>query len=109
MAKETADIRNSMVLYRGWYEAIKKQPPEDQYKYYAAIIDYALDGKEPNKDDIFACTLLEMARQPIDLNIKRWQDAQKGGRRKKGKTNDDPILAAEEEKRAAAYRKWSKN
>ena len=39
--------RDSFVFFRSFFEAIKRMPPEVQTEVYPAIVEYALDGKEP--------------------------------------------------------------
>lgn len=39
--------RDSFVFYRSFFEAIKRMPPDVQTEVYPAIVEYALDGKEP--------------------------------------------------------------
>ena len=74
-------MRDSVVFYRSFYEAIKKLPA-DQFKASAlAILEYGLDGKEPETDGIER-TVFCMAKPQIDANNRRYENGTKGGRPK---------------------------
>ena len=78
-------MRDSVVFYRSFYEAIKRLPAE-QFKASAlAILEYGLDGKEPDTDGIER-TVFCMAKPQIDANNRRYENGTKGGR-PKTKTN----------------------
>ena len=63
-------MRDSVVFYRSFYEAIRMLPPE-QFKASAlAILEYGLDGKEPKSDGIER-TVFCMAKPQIDANNRR--------------------------------------
>ena len=64
-------MRDSVVFYRSFYEAIRMLPPE-QFKASAlAILEYGLDGKEPDTDGIER-TVFCMAKPQIDANNRRY-------------------------------------
>lgn len=74
-------MRDSVVFYRSFYEAIRMLPPE-QFKASAlAILEYGLDGKEPESDGIER-TVFCMAKPQIDANNRRYENGTKGGRPK---------------------------
>lgn len=78
-------MRDSVVFYRSFYEAIRRLPAE-QFKASAlAILEYGLDGKEPETDGIER-TVFCMAKPQIDANNRRYENGTKGGR-PKTKTN----------------------
>lgn len=78
-------MRDSVVFYRSFYEAIRMLPAE-QFKASAlAILEYGLDGKEPETDGIER-TVFCMAKPQIDANNRRYENGTKGGR-PKTKTN----------------------
>ena len=74
-------MRDSVVFYRSFYEAIKMLPAE-QFKASAlAILEYGLDGKEPEAEGIER-TVFCMAKPQIDANNRRYKNGTKGGRPK---------------------------
>lgn len=74
-------MRDSVVFYRSFYEAIRRLPAE-QFKASAlAILEYGLDGKEPDTDGIER-TVFCMAKPQIDANNRRYENGTKGGRPK---------------------------
>lgn len=81
-------MNDIFLIYRSFVEAIRELEPEDQLKAYNAIMDYALDGTEPEIKGP-AMAVFRMARPQIDANNKR-REAGKAGA---AKTNNK---AAEE-------------
>lgn len=80
-------MRDGVVFYRSFYEAIRSLPAE-QFKAAAlAILEYGLDGKEPETEGIEK-TVFCMAKPQIDANNRRYENGTKGGR-PKTKTNLD--------------------
>ena len=45
-------MNESVMFFRYFAEAIKKLPEEEQLKALWAIIDYGLEGKEPEEDGV---------------------------------------------------------
>lgn len=96
-------MRDSVVFYRSFYEAIRMLPAE-QFKASAlAILEYGLDGKEPDTDGIER-TVFCMAKPQIDANNRRYENGTKGGRPKtkpnqtETKVNLDKIKSEPKEK-----------
>lgn len=81
--------RDSFVFYRSFFEAIKRMPPEVQTEVYPALIEYALDGKEPKSLSDIAQGVFILVKPNIDASIARKENGKKfgklGGRPKKGK------------------------
>ena len=74
-------MRDSVVFYRSFVDAIRDLPG-DQFKACAlAILDYGLDGIEPEGIGIEK-TVFCMARPQIDANNRRYENGSKGGRPK---------------------------
>lgn len=75
-------MRDSFIFYASFAKAIKRRPESEQLKALWAIIDYGLDGIEPEDDgsDAAYMSIFEMAQPQIDANIKRKTDGMKGGR-----------------------------
>ena len=74
-------MRDSVVFYRSFYEAVKDLPPEDFKKSVSAILDYGLDGVVPDTVGIEK-TLYIMAKPQIDANNRRYTNGLKGWRTK---------------------------
>ena len=74
-------MRDSVVFYRSFANAIRDLPP-DQFKACAmSIINYGLDGIEPEGSGIEK-TVFCMAKPQIDANNRRYENGTKGGRPK---------------------------
>lgn len=74
-------MRDSVVFYRSFANAIRDLP-SDQFKACAmAIINYGLDGIEPEGNGIEK-TVFCMAKPQIDANNRRYENGTKGGRPK---------------------------
>lgn len=74
-------MRDSVVFYRSFYDAIRELPEEDQVRCFHAIMDYALDDAEPDGTGIEKAVFL-LAKPQIDANNRRYQNGTKGGRPK---------------------------
>lgn len=74
-------MRDSMVFYRSFYEALKDLPPEQFKESVKAIMEYGLNGKEPETTGIEK-TIFLLTKPQIDANNKRYQNGSKGGRKK---------------------------
>jgi hypothetical protein len=66
-------MRDTMIFYRSFYEAIKELPKEEQANIYDAIFSYGLDFKEPQLSGI-SKTVWTLIKPQIDANIKRFQN-----------------------------------
>lgn len=87
-------MRDSVVFYRSFREAIKKLPVENQLEALWSIIDYGLDDTEPSGSGV-AEAIYIMAKPQIDANIARYKNGIKGGRKK---PNENQIETKEEPK-----------
>lgn len=89
-------MRDSVVFYRSFWEAIKWLADEDKLKTLTAIIEYGLDEIEPKADGVAAAMFL-MAKPQIDANNKRYQNGARGGRPAvKPKPNDNQTITKPE-------------
>ena len=89
-------MRESVVFYRSFAEAIKALPKEEQLKALWAVINYGLDGVIPEEHGVHTAIFL-MAKPQIDANNKRYQNGTKGGRPvTKDKANDNQEITKEE-------------
>lgn len=84
-------MRDSMVFYRSFYEAVRELPDKEFAESVKAILDYGLDGVECETPGI-AKALFTMARPQIDVNNKRYENGRKGGKPKTNQTvtKDEP-------------------
>ena len=81
-------MRESMIIYRSFYEAIKDLPAEDAAKVYNAIFDYGLNGNAQQLSGI-ALTIFTLIKPQLDANIRKFENGTKGGRPKK-ETKQEP-------------------
>lgn len=74
-------MRDSIVFYRSFYEAIKEIPLEEQGVVYNAIYGYALDGIEPELTGVAKAIFL-LVKPQIDANNAKYENGKKGGKPK---------------------------
>ena len=101
--------RDSFIFYRSFNEAIKRMPPEVRAEIYPAIVEYALDGKEPKGLSDIAQGIFILVKPNIDASITRAENGKKFGRlggrpAKEGRTassakpkDDAPTLTLQQE------------
>jgi hypothetical protein len=75
-------MRESMIIYRSFYEAIKDLPAEDAAKVWNAVFDYGLNGNAQELSGI-ALTIFTLIKPQLDANIRKFENGTKGGRPKK--------------------------
>lgn len=86
-------MRDSVVFYRSFYEAVKELPPEEFKESVQAILDYGLDDKPPDKQGTIAHTVFTLVRPQIDANNRRFKNGCKGGKepnRNQTRTKTEP-------------------
>ena len=86
-------MRDSLVFYKSFQTAIKRLPEDQQLKALWAIIDYGLDGVEPEEDGLYLVAY-DMAKPQVDANIERKANGYRGGRPVKydnGEKNDNYV------------------
>lgn len=73
-------MRESMVFYRSFYEAVEDLPPEEFKAAVMAILGYGLDGK---CEEVYGVSksILALVKPQIDKNNKRYENSLKGGRK----------------------------
>lgn len=72
-------MRDSVVFYRSFWEAIKQLPEKERLESLTAILEYGLDETEPKSAGVASAMFL-MAKPQIDANNRRYQNGTKGGR-----------------------------
>lgn len=95
-----SEDKNSFVFFRSFHEAIKEMPKKHQLAIYQAIVEYALDNREPSLSGP-ASALWKSFRPQIDSSAKRYANAKKGA--KYGKLGGRPKKNTEEEKPLKGY------
>lgn len=73
-------MRDSLIFYYSFAKAIQRLPDDQQLKALWAIINYGLDGVEPEDDGELYMSIFDMAKPQIDANVKRKVNGTKGGR-----------------------------
>lgn len=72
-------MRESMIFYGSFYEAISCLPDAEQIALYRAIMEYGLKGKEPELSGAALGMFLLMKPQ-IEANNRRFENGKKGGK-----------------------------
>lgn len=81
--------RNGFVFYRSFYEALCALDPEIRLACYDALMNYGLNGVEPEVEGVIKAIFLSFKPQ-IDANNRRYANGCKGG---KPKSNQDETNA----------------
>lgn len=89
---------DGLIFYKSFQKAIKLLPESEQLKALWAIIDYGIDGKEPQEEGLYRIAY-EMAKPQIDANNQRKTNGSRGGRPSKtnGYENEKPMVFENEE------------
>lgn len=74
-------MKESIVIYRSFYEAIKDLPKEQQADAWNAIFEYGLNQTEVQLTGIVS-TVFKLVKPQLDANLKRFENGTKGGRPK---------------------------
>lgn len=75
-------MKESMVFYASWLDAIKNLPREIQGEVLTAIIEYGLTGVTTESLKPIAKAMLALVKTQIDINNKRYENSLKGGRKR---------------------------
>ena len=84
-------MRDSVLFYRSFYEAVKNLPAEEFKKSVQAILEYGLDGEEPETEGIEKTVFL-LTKPQIDANNRRYENGKRGGKPKSNQsvTKNEP-------------------
>lgn len=74
--------RDSFVFYRSFAECIQELDPAVQIECYNAIVNYALDGIEPDDNGV-VMAIFKAFKPQIDANNRRYENGKRGGRKPK--------------------------
>lgn len=88
-------MRDSMVFYRSFFEAIKDLNYEQQGIIFNAIFDYGLNFNEPKLDGICK-TIWTLIKPQLDANIKKFNN----GKQPKQKQNRSKVEAKQKQNRS---------
>lgn len=97
-------MRDSVVFYRSFYEAIQNLPETEQVKAYTAIMEYALNGLQLEIDGVAAAIFL-LVKPQIDANNKRYEN----GKRPKAKREENKTEANQKQNRSEKEAKEKQN
>lgn len=96
-------MRDSVVFYRSFYDAIKDLPDDQLAKSFKAIMEYGLNGNEPDTNGLEK-TIYLLTKPQIDANNKRYLNGTKGGRPPKHSESD--ASEAKKCRNSQEYIKW---
>jgi len=75
-------MRESMIIYRSFYDAIKELEPTHQAEVWRAVFEYGLNKHEVELQGL-PSTIFTLIKPQLDANIRRYDNGTKGGRPKK--------------------------
>jgi len=78
--------RDSMVLYRSFYDAIKLLPDDIQLEIFRAIFEFGLDGIEPELSKS-ALPFWLLIKPNLQANRTKWESGSKAKRKQSGSKN----------------------
>lgn len=78
-------MRDSVLFYRSFYDALKNIPPEERLRVYDSIMEYGMYDREPELDGV-ALAIFLLAKPQIDANNKRYEN---GCKAKKKRTRSE--------------------
>jgi hypothetical protein len=81
-------MRENMLIYRSFYEAIKDLPLEDQAQVWNAIFELGLNQNEIQLTGI-ASTIFKLVKPQIEANIRRFQNGKAPKKQNESKTEAD--------------------
>jgi hypothetical protein len=79
--------RDSMVLYRSFYDAIKLLPDDTQLEIFRAIFEFGLDGIEPELSKS-ALPFWLLIKPNLQANRTKWESGSKAKRKQGGSKNE---------------------
>ena len=79
-------MRESMIIYRSFYDAIKELEPLHQAKVWEAVFEYGLNQNQIDLSGL-PSTIFKLIKPQLDANLRKYANGNKGGRPKKAKEN----------------------
>lgn len=74
-------MRDSVLFYRSFYDALKNIPPDERLKVYDAIMEYGMYDRDPDLDGV-ALAIFLLAKPQIDANNKRYENGCKAKKKR---------------------------
>ena len=74
-------MRDSVLFYRSFYDALKNIPPDERLKVYDAIMEYGMYDRDPDLDGVSLAIFL-LAKPQIDANNKRYENGCKAKKKR---------------------------
>jgi hypothetical protein len=87
-------MRDSFIFYRSFFESIEALEDKDQLILLKGIMDYSLNGIEPNLNGV-VLGMWKLIKPLLDSNQRKYEDGKKGGRPKKSEINK-PVVSENE-------------
>jgi hypothetical protein len=81
--------RDSIVVYRSFYEAAKALGDQEELQLYRAIFEFGLDHKNSEMGPM-AAAMFKLIQPQLEANYKKWQNGNKGGRPKQEESEKEP-------------------
>ena len=75
-------MRESIIIYRSFYEAIKELEPLHQAEIWKAVFEYGLNKNEVDISGL-PSIIFKLIKPQLDANIRKYENGTKGGRPKK--------------------------
>lgn len=69
-------MRESMIFYRSFYEAIQDLPKEQAFELLTAVFEYALNGNEPNLSGVNG-TMFKLIKPQLQASIEKMEKHQR--------------------------------
>lgn len=81
--------RDSIVVYRSFYEAAKALGDQEELELYRAIFEFGLDHKNTEMGPM-ATAMFKLIQPQLEANYKKWQNGMRGGRPKQSESEEEP-------------------
>ena len=83
-------MRESIIIYRSFYDAIKELEPMHQAEVWKAVFEYGLNKNEVDLSGL-PSIIFKLIKPQLDANIRKYENGTKGGRPKKqSETKEKP-------------------
>ncbi len=74
-------MRDSVLFYRSFYDALKNIPSDERLKVYDAIMEYGMYDRDPDLEGV-ALAIFLLAKPQIDANNKRYENGCKAKKKR---------------------------